>query len=309
MPEITRHFFQPVRGCHTFHLLLTALIMLNSPEDSFAETFTAQDRAAATKEVLNVFLLAGQSNMAGADSEVPDPPGFQQTDADRATRFTTASLPEGENSPHYVAWSDIHGHQIKNRLVHGPEAGFARELDAAGWKNLALIKVHANFRRDVETWPWAPDGTLFNAWTTFVDARLAELERQGYAIKVRGFLWHQGIDDAIHGKLADEYQQNLSSLIMVLRNRYAEPKTPFILARSVNSRIAQPTPDPEAKSPMARVRVAQVAVGETLPFAAWIDVDDLPNVNTHHFSAESQLVIGRRYGTAWLAEMKKSAMP
>ena len=46
---------------------------------------------------------------------------------------------------------------------------------------------------------------------------------------------------------------------------------------------------------MAVVRRSQVKVGESVPFAAWIDVDDLPNVNTHHFSADSQLVIGKRY--------------
>ena len=49
--------------------------------------------SAADMPVLNVFSLAGQSNMAGADSEVADPPGFLQTLADRATRFTMAPLP------------------------------------------------------------------------------------------------------------------------------------------------------------------------------------------------------------------------
>ena len=51
---------------------------------------------------------------------------------------------------------------------------------------------------------------------------------------------------------------------------------------------------------MALVRRAQVKVAESVPSAAWIDVDDLPNVNTHHFSADSQLAIGRRFGEAFL---------
>ena len=124
---------------------------------------------------------------------------------------------------------------------------------------------------------------------------------------VNGFLWHQGIDDAIHGKLASQYERNLTELIGSLRKRYGSPQTPFVLARSVNSRIAQPTPDPEGKSPMAVVRRAQVAVGESVPFATWINVDDLPNVNTHHFSADSQLVIGERYGNAFLKLAAKSS--
>ncbi|WP_010586701.1 iduronate-2-sulfatase [Schlesneria paludicola] len=252
------------------------------------------------KPVLNVFVLAGQSNMAGADSEVAIPPGFVQTTADRETRFTMAPLPDGEKSPQYVPWGEIRGHQAKGKLVHGPEVGFARTLYAAGWRDMALIKVHANFGRDAQSWPWGKGEALHEAWTRFVDTRLEELKAGGHRVNVCGFLWHQGIDDAIHGRLAAEYQQNLSDLIGVLRSRYAIENTPFVLARSVKSRIAQRAPDPDGTAPMSVVRRAQVAVGESVPFAAWINVDDLPNVNTHHFSADSQLVIGERYGKAYL---------
>ncbi len=278
--------------CWRWRVLLLLIIGIIGEIDGCA--------AADGKPVLKVFLLAGQSNMAGADAEVPVPPGFQQTAADRATRFTIAPLPEGEKSPQYLPWGEIRGHISKNKLVHGPEVGFARTLSAAGWRDMALIKVHANFGRDTETWPWAAGGSLNEAWLKFVDARIAELTAQGVSVEVSGFLWHQGIDDAIHGKLAPRYEQNLGDLIAFLRKRYATEKTPFVLARSVNSRIAQPKPDPEGKSSMSIVRRAQVAVGESVPFAAWIDVDDLPNVNIHHFSADSQLTIGERYGAAFL---------
>ena len=69
----------------------------------------------------------------------------------------------------------------------------------------------------------------------------------------------------------------------MLRKRYATEQTPFVLAQSVNSR-SQSHPDPVSESPMAQVRIAPVNVGESVPFAAWIDVDDLPNMNTHHFA-------------------------
>ena len=256
--------------------------------------------ATSDARVVNVFLLAGQSNMAGADSEVTVPPGFQQTAADQETRFTTAPLPEGETSPRYVPWGEIKGHEAKGKLVHGPEVGFARALYAAGWRDVAIINVYANFRRDARVWPWGEGGELFAAWTKFVDARLAEVAAEGRTTRICGFVWHQGIDDAIHGTFAGQYEHNLSKLIGALRKRYATEHTPFVLARSVNSRIAQPLPDPESKSPMAQVRRAQVKVGESVPFAAWIDVDDLPNVNTHHFSSESQLIIGRRFGEAFV---------
>ena len=124
-------------------------------------TFGSMNSAiAADKRVINVFLLAGQSNMAGADSEVAVPPGFQQTVADRETRFTAAPLSDGERSPRYLPWGEIKGHEAKGKLVHGPEVGFARTLHSAGWRDVAIIKVYANFGRDAKSWPWGEGGEL-----------------------------------------------------------------------------------------------------------------------------------------------------
>lgn len=247
---------------------------------------------------INVFILAGQSNMAGADSNVAEPPGFQQTEADRATLFTTAPLPDGAKSALYSPWGELQGHRVKGKLVHGPEVGLARALHGAGWRNVAMIKVFANFGGEVDAWPWGKGGYLYKAWTTFIEDRLDELRKQGHSVRVRGFVWHQGIDDAIHGDFAQQYERNLSALISLLRERYNAEQAPFVLARSVTSRIAQPTPDPDKKSPMAAVRRAQMQVTKSVSGVAWINVDDLPNVNTHHFTAEGQLVIGRRFGEA-----------
>lgn len=250
---------------------------------------------AADRRTLNVFLFAGQSNMAGADSVIAEPPGFQSTAADRAARFTATALAEPRNAEAYTPWGAIRGHRLsaRGKLVHGPEVGFARRLHEAGWRNVAIIKVYANFARGVGRWPWRLDEPLGRAWTKFVDDRLAELTAQGHRYRVRGFVWHQGIDDAIHGKLATDYQRNLTELIGALRKRYADEKTPFVLARSVNSPFAR-------KESMALVRRAQVATADAVPFTGWIDVDDLPNVNRHHFAAGAQLTIGRRFGEQFL---------
>ena len=252
---------------------------------------------AAEQRRLAVFLFAGQSNMAGADSIVADPPGFQQTEADKAARFTTAPLPQAQEAREYFPWGDIRGHRGPGgKQVHGPEVGFSRELFRAGWRNVTIIKAYGNFSRDADGWPWAPGGHLYETWTRFVDGRLAELNAKGYRYRVCGFVWHQGIDDAIHGKLAASYGHNLTNLITALRKRYADDGTPFVLARSVDSPIARAITGSGDGDPMALVRRAQVAIGSTVPGAAWIDVDDLPLVTSHHFTAEAQLVIGKRFG-------------
>lgn|GEM_PF-235222 len=264
---------------------------------------------AAAPRVWNVFLFAGQSNMAGADSEVTDPNGFQETEADRATRFTAAPLPGGERSSQYVAWGTIRGHTVKDRLVHGPEVGFARALHAAGRRDVAIIKVYANFGRDATRWPWSEGEPLYEAWRRFASSRIEELQAGGDRVRVVGFVWHQGIDDAIQGAFADDYEPRLKRLIASLRREFADGTAPFVLARSVFSRIAQPEEDPTGASPMFRVRAAQVRIGRTYPFTRWIDVDDLPNVNTHHFTAEGQLAIGGRFAKEWLALRDEADAP
>jgi hypothetical protein len=173
-------------------------------------------------------------------------------------------------------------------------------LDEAGITNIAIVAAWANFSRTAEAWPWREGGDLNQAWLAFVEERLAELRARGFEPRVRGFVWHQGIDDAIHGRLAAQYQSNLTALIVFLRQRFTTPDAPFLLARSVDSPIAKRTTGEGSNAPMAVVRRAQVAVGETVTNAAWVNVDDLPNVAQHHFSAESQLVIGRRFGDAYL---------
>jgi hypothetical protein len=169
-----------------------------------------------------------------------------------------------------------------------------------GWRDPAVINVWANFRRVVVSWPWAEGGDLYKPWCGFVDERLQELKRRGYDYRVAGFVWHQGIDDAIHPTLSASYEKNLSDLIGVLRKRYADNKTPFVLARSVDSPIARRITGGGDQDPMSVVRRAQVAVTKTVTRCGWVNVDDLPNVVQHHFSAASQLVIGRRFADEYL---------
>ena len=260
--------------------------------------------AAVARKPIDVFLLAGQSNMAGADSIIPQPPGFVSTEADRQTLFTGAPVTEGARSSRYCPWGELKGHLGRpDELTHGPEVGFARRLHEAGVRPIAIIKMWANFKREAPAWPWREGGELFMPWMAFVDERLAELRERGFEPQVRGFVWHQGIDDALHGKLAGQYEQNLSDLIAALRRRHGSADTPFILARSVDSPIGRRQYGSGPDAPMAVVRRSQVAVAKKTPRAAWVSVDDLPNVNQHHFSAESQLVIGRRFGDAYLELM------
>jgi hypothetical protein len=263
---------------------------------------SAADAEGANKKV---FIFAGQSNMAGADAAITGT-GAQnlvdaglQTDADRNARFTYGASFDPANVDSY-AWGDVRGHVAKSVYVYGPEVGFERTLYANGLRDIAIIKVADNFSvPNAGPWPWTnkdPNGAspdFYNHWSAFINARLAELTSNGDTYTIAGFVWDQGIDDALNNATQAQYQANLTSLVALLRADYGTATTPFVLARSKS-----PMPSQTA---MNAVRDAQVAVADADPHAVWIDTDDLPNVNIHHFSADSQLVIGEREAKAYLA--------
>ncbi len=255
---------------------------------------TACGGSAEADGPIKVYIMAGQSNMFGADavidpvSKVKDLVGIgTQTDLDRSSMFTL-----GTTGPTY-SWGDVRGHDgaslgqfaINGQPVktHGPEVGFNRAMGG----NIAIIKYADNYPGlEAGRSAWVKPGSRWVAWTGFVDKQLAAL---GKPYVIAGFVWHQGIDDGILHREQAGYAADLRQIAMDLRGKYGA--APFVLARSVNSPIA-------GAAYMAPIRAAQVEVG-SLPGFAWIDVDDLgPYVNSHHLTAAAQLVAGQRFAAA-----------
>jgi hypothetical protein len=267
-----------------------------------------------------VFLFAGQSNTAAADAliggnGVKDLAGLgSQTEADRSTRFTFG-MNFVATGPLSYAWGDVRGHRGVSRgaaepphYVHGPEVGFARTLYSHGVRDVAIIAVSSNVPTPPKgpEWPWTnKDATTaspdyYGRWSSFVNARLAELTSNGDTYTVAGFVWDEGIDDAINRATQAQYTANLSRLVAMLRSDYGKPTTPVLIVRSKSAMVP--------KAAMDAIREAQVAVSKADRHAAWVSSDDLPNANIHHFPATSQLVIGQRLGDAYLAlTMSKSS--
>ena len=55
----------------------------------------------------------------------------------------------------------------------------------------------------------------------------------------------------------------------------------------------------------ARADGASPFVGCATPRTAWVNVDDLDRVKSHHFTATAQMEIGKRYATALIALLAK----
>jgi hypothetical protein len=254
---------------------------------------------------LRVFLFAGQSNMAGADALIGGTgdkdlaAAGEQIEADRRTLFTYCSG-FSDTGEYYYPWGDVRGHRGTTygkggSYVHGPEVGFERTLWAAGIRNIAIIKVANNFAKYEDgRSPWVKPHSFYTAWQAVVNRRLGELRAKGYRPVVAGFGWFQGIDDGVHRRDQASYEADLRQIIADLRAEYGSNRTPFVLARSIDSVIA-------GHDNMLPIRSGQVAVAEADPMADWVDTDDLgPYVRKHHMTAASQLKVGERLGRAYL---------
>jgi hypothetical protein len=257
--------------------------------EALASVRTTLAAAPRSPESLPVFLLLGQSNMTGADSDVTDAiPGNAPEDA--AVLFWNRSAYQG------TTWEDddTFGHLRPQSsapyggTVIGPEFGFARELLAApGWDRLALLKV--SFPSTSMAVEWRGDGFAYEALVEEAGQAMAALEIAGERAEIAGILVHQGISDALHTEaMAAAYGERLRTFVARVRADFAQARTPVVLARENLSPIAD-------AALMETVRAAIVEVAETSDTVAWIDVDDLERVRGHHFTAAAQMEIGRRY--------------
>jgi hypothetical protein len=260
----------------------------------------------------NIFIFAGQSNMAGTDALIdPEGPGTAdlvvtktQLPADRAALFANNTQKPG------MLFGDIRGHNVASfgapinpgnglpYMGHGPEVGFNRTLYAAGIRDIAIISFAANYSAlENGRSAWVAPNSLWTALIEHIDKHLAELTTCGHTYDIGGVVWQQGIDDALLGRTHNAYLTDIRHIRDDLRSTYGTDSTPFIIAKEPTSRF------PDAAL-MADIQRAEVDIGCD-SHCRWIDYSDLtPYINVHHISADNHLIGGQRFANAWLSAAK-----
>jgi hypothetical protein len=245
----------------------------------FAATVFAQT-ALPPKERFHLFLLVGQSNMAGRgpltpDHNAPDPRVLM---LNKAGEWVPAVDPLHFDKPAAVGV--------------GLGRTFALEIaNASPGVTIGLI-------------PCAVGGSPIDAWQPGVfypptkshpwdDAlRRAKIALQAGTLK--GILWHQGESDANAG-LARAYEQKLHTLIARFRTELHAPEVPFIAGQL--GRFAD-SPWSEFK-----IQVDQVHrnLPRKVPHTAFVSAEGLNHKGDKvHFDTESIREFGRRYAKAYL---------
>ena len=230
---------------------------------------------------MRLFLLVGQSNMAGRgrnyQNDNADNPAIVKLDKDG--NWVSATEPV---------------HFDKRAAGAGLSTSFAREyIKSNPGEKVGLIPCAVGgtgIRR------WVPGGDLFKK--AVERARIAEKDGQ-----IIGILWHQGEHDASAKERADIYERQLTAVVEGFRKELGSQVT-FVAGGLgeylPNHRNKQGEPDiPYSKEVTAATR----RVMERLPRCGFASSEGITETigDTLHFSTSSLREFGRRYYAVWSA--------
>jgi hypothetical protein len=257
---------------------------------------------APVNPTLEVYLVAGQSNAVGWDSDgawlSPDPADAQIPFFYRIGNGAANGIPAGTSTSAGTSIS-LKPQVAAFRAGVGPltnfgiEMGIGRTLFAAGRRNIALVKVAFGGTTLYADWnPQNPNG-LVPVLQDNLSLASQQWNQAGSRTRLAGVFWMQGETDARDATQAAAYRDNLRSFISTVRAWSGNPQLPVVIGKVVVS--GRPYAD--------TVRAAQERVRTEDACTALVSADDLPLQvgDPMHFSAQGTYVLGQRMGEAFRA--------
>lgn len=225
---------------------------------------SAQSEPPADKEDFHIYLLIGQSNMAGrapfTEEEAKPMEGVLLLNGQ--DQWEPATNPLNRHST-------IRKGLGMQKLNPGYSFALAMRKESRG-KTIGLV-VNAKGGTRIGQWK---KGTQF-----YEDAiRRAKAARKDGTLK--GILWHQGESD---GGAPDGYLEQLQQLVKDLRDDLGVKDLPFIAGQVNNV--------PEINEQIAKLP-------ETLDHTAYVSSEGLKCMDRWHFDAPSMKKLGERYAEA-----------
>jgi len=256
--------------------------------DSRTHNFPKQEipvKKMPQKENLWIFILAGQSNMAGRGQVTPED-----------TIPDNQILTINDKNEWIVAKEPLHFYQPK---LIGLDSGlsFARKL-----------KKEVNEEIVIALLPIAVGGSSIKYWlndSTYngVHLRSNLIEKINLAKKhgiLKGILWHQGESDA-NPVMLPEYECNLKKLFYLIRFVADDSKLPIVAGE-----LATFPKNEQMRQNWAEINkiIHKVVAGDN--HAAIVETGDLTsNPDFIHFDTPSQRIMGERYACAYLQLIDK----
>lgn len=243
---------------------------------------SAQDAAPELpeKENFHLFLLVGQSNMAGRGK-------LAESDRQPPERVLTFS----KDQKWVPAIDPIHFDKPKAAGV-GLGRTFGIEIaQATPGATIGLIPCAVG-GTPIEK--WVPGGYDPHTKTHPWDDALIRAKKALESGQLKGILWHQGEGDG-NAQRAPHYEKNLTELIARFRKELDAPHVPFIIGQ-LGKFEARPWDDFKRQ-----VDAAQQNVARSVPNCAFVPAAGLTDKGDGvHFSAEAYRELGKRYAQAYL---------
>jgi hypothetical protein len=222
-----------------------------------------------------IFIMAGQSNMAGR--------GFVEP---QDTIPNTRVLTLNKDNKWVIAKEPLHFYQP---ALTGLDCGmsFALELLKSAGDSITIGLV-----------PCAVGGSSVDNWLddkAFNEVELSRnfKERTKVALKsgkIKAILWHQGESDASVEKIY-KYKSSIETLFRRFRKVVGNDSLPIIMGELGSYYYPE---DQQALWDSINVQIRSIATKGSNCF--WIPTDDLtPNEDRIHFNSASQRELGRRY--------------
>jgi len=268
------------------------------------------------KEPTAVFILAGQSNMVGQGdgSELPEP---LRAGNDRVVRWVDGQwqpLRPIKPAPESFKKRGIKG------PTFGPDVSFGAELGKA-WsgRRIGIVKVSVG---GTGILAWSPKWTREQADRSRDGKKgdlYAQILQQVAAIRkvepvdLKGFFWLQGGKDMRYPDLADEYADNLKTLVSSLRRYLKAPDLPAFIAAPFDPDMlkgdAKDTPEMkrilESRPGALKVASAWANADKEIPHTVTVFMPDLERWPQNvHYNTAGCLEAGRLFAKAYLKSLK-----
>lgn len=242
---------------------------------------------------IKVFVLAGQSNMAGlAKATELLPPYDKPISGIKAWHYGTKTWETF--SPKVF--------DLGNKGSFGPDISFGHAMASEfPGEDIRLIKGAMSGTNLYKQWAPSEGGT-YKWFMTVVKPAIADLNKKGLEYEIAGMLWLQGESDAAEGK-GESYETNLTAFIAHMRGEFKTPKMPFIIAR-VRDYFGGASGQAEI------VRKAQINVAQNTENVAWFDTDDCSMMEhpKGHYDAAGLIEIGKRFARTYKEIVSRSAL-